>query len=119
IYNSIFYENTSPAGTSPDISPSVYGYTSVDVELRRNVLQTDPLGSYTVAGNQIGVNPQFADPANNDYRLQSASPAIDAGRAMLFNGVSPMNAGASTDLEGNPRRQGANIDMGAYEAEPP
>src|SRR3546814_5514200 len=38
---------------------------------------------------------------------------------MLFNGVSTTNAGASTDLDGNGRMQGANIDMGAYEAEPP
>ncbi|MEC3881016.1 right-handed parallel beta-helix repeat-containing protein, partial [Parapedobacter sp. 10938] len=119
IYNSIFYGNTSPEGTSPDISPLIDSYTSVDVELRRNILQVDPHPLYTVGGNLVAADPVFVDPLNADFRFLPASPAIDAGRAMLFNGVSATNAGASTDLEGNPRVQGANIDMGAYEAEPP
>lgn len=48
----------------------------------------------------------FANPAANDYHLAPGSPAIDAGTA----------AGApATDLDGNPRPQGAGFDVGAYE----
>jgi predicted outer membrane repeat protein len=48
----------------------------------------------------------FVDAANNDYHLDSTSPAIDAGDP---------NATLSDDLDGNERPQGANYDMGAYE----
>jgi hypothetical protein len=58
------------------------------------------------AGN-IVADPLFADPANGDYSLQSGSPCIDAGSGACVT--------ADTDLAGNPRIQGAAVDMGAYE----
>src|SRR5690606_6120783 len=53
-----------------------------------------------------------------DFRLQPASAAVDGGMVALFSGVSSVNAGATTDSGGNPRNQGANIGMGAYEVAP-
>jgi hypothetical protein len=41
-----------------------------------------------------------------DYRLQAASPGVDAG--------TPDGAPA-TDIEGTPRPQGPGIDIGPYE----
>ncbi len=61
-----------------------------------------------VNGNIIG-NALFADPANGDFRLQAASPCIDAGD----NALVPTNLVA--DLAGNPRISGLRVDMGAYE----
>lgn len=52
--------------------------------------------------------PEFADEANGDYRLSLDSPCIDAGADEYADGDS--------DLWGNPRIQGAHVDMGAYEA---
>ncbi|MBK7099516.1 MAG: hypothetical protein IPH58_15855 [Sphingobacteriales bacterium] len=66
-------------------------------------------------GNNIDANPNFTNPAGNDYSLQDGSPAMGKGSNALFAGLT-----ASTkDLSGNPRLAGANIDMGAYENQTP
>ncbi len=63
----------------------------------------------TVAGaGNIFEDPLFVAPANGDYRLKSGSPCIDAGWI-------PWREDLDTDLDGNPRWVGAQIDMGAYE----
>ncbi|MCH8151906.1 MAG: hypothetical protein IH830_05990 [Planctomycetes bacterium] len=69
----------------------------------------------------IDADPSFVDPTNDNYRLSSVSPGIDAGD----NTAVPK--GISTDLDGNPRfvedpdtpNTGNGgppiVDMGAYE----
>ena len=70
-----------------------------------SVAYSDIQGGFTGTGN-IDADPKFVDAANEDYHLQQGSPCIDTG--------TPSGAPA-TDLEGNPRPQGAGYDMGAYE----
>lgn len=60
-----------------------------------------------VGGSNLNVDPLFVDPLNRDFRLQAASPVINAGDPVL-------NPGA-TDLDGNARVQSGRIDIGAYE----
>lgn len=56
----------------------------------------------------ISVDPMFADPSAWDCRLLLGSPCIDAGDdSVLTQG--------ETDLDGNPRKQRAHVDIGAYE----
>ena len=55
--------------------------------------------------NSISADPKFKDPGNGDFRLQSSSPAIDAG----------VDVGIRTDLEGKNRPSGNGVDLGAYE----
>lgn len=113
IYNSIFYGNTPKAADFfSDISPSTGINSNDDSEkdIRRNIVQEYNLGT----NNMIGENPQFVNNTNN-FRLQTFSPAVNAGNNALYNQVSPTNAGSSTDLDGNPRLYGTAIDYGAYE----
>jgi hypothetical protein len=60
-------------------------------------------------GGNLDLDPKYLDATHNDLRLSPNSPAIDAGDATL------LPPGLLFDLEGNPRRIGANVDMGAYE----
>ena len=53
----------------------------------------------------IGADARFMDAAHDDFRLQSNSPAIDAGA----------DVGVHTDFDGDLRPQGAGPDLGAYE----
>lgn len=66
--------------------------------------------SGTVGGGVYNVfgNPNFVDPANNNYHLVPPSAAIDAG----------VDAGVYTDLDGNVRPSGSGFDIGAYETIP-
>jgi len=61
------------------------------------------IGSHDI----LGKDPQFAGLANDDFRLLSASPAIDAGTPV---------SGVDLDLLGVARPQGIGFDIGAYEA---
>ena len=61
-------------------------------------------GGYSTAVGNIAVDPRFRDVSNNNFRLNSNSPCIDAGTSM---GAPP------DDIEGNTRS--VPPDMGAYE----
>ncbi|WP_220206484.1 choice-of-anchor Q domain-containing protein [Reticulibacter mediterranei] len=50
---------------------------------------------------------QFQADGSGNYRLQSNSPAIDAGIAISI---------LSTDFDGRPRPQGKGIDIGPFES---
>ena len=52
-------------------------------------------------------DPSSAPTTNGDLRILTSSPTIDAGSNSENN--------EATDLIGNPRIQGSNIDLGAYE----
>src|SRR5262252_1828626 len=52
--------------------------------------------------------PLFVGAATGDFHLKAASPAVDHGKTTA----------ASTDVDGNPRPQGATFDIGAYELVP-
>jgi len=59
--------------------------------------------------NSLATNPQLTDPANADFHIAAASPAVDAGDPAY-----PSNP-ADVDLDGQPRLLGARVDIGADE----
>lgn len=64
----------------------------------------------------INADPQFIDLRNFDFHLGAASPARDAGEAMLPNNPYVVGNGRATDKDGVARPQGKAFDLGAYEA---
>jgi hypothetical protein len=70
----------------------------------------------------IESDPLFVDSANNDYHLQSASPAIDTGTSsgvvqQVFDTFQTLyGIDIRNDIEGNPRI--GTWDIGAYEGSP-
>jgi predicted outer membrane repeat protein len=78
-------------------------------------------GGYTGTGN-LNVDPLFVDAINDDLRLQSTSPAINAGsNASLpadtrdLDGDGNITEAIPLDIARNPRVNGTNVDMGAFE----
>jgi hypothetical protein len=57
-------------------------------------------------GNRTG-DPRFAEPARQDFRLLTGSPAIDAARTL---------GSPSRDILGTPRPKGVGVDVGAIES---
>ena len=57
-------------------------------------------------------NPNFVDPIENNFELDTLSPAMDAGKASITN-TFPSILG--TDVLGNFRPSGSQVDIGAYE----
>jgi parallel beta-helix repeat protein len=58
------------------------------------------------SNNLFGTNPNFVDPATNNFQLQAGSPAIDAGTSLPV---------VTIDFAGHVRPQGGAPDIGAYE----
>lgn len=113
LYNNIIWGNSAPAGG--DI------FMKIDPEelewIESNGFNNDYSaldGIWTGWGGNIHSNPRFQDPGNNDFRLKSTSPCIDAGA----NSAPRLPEG---DFEGGPRVFDGNddgtaiVDMGAYE----
>jgi uncharacterized repeat protein (TIGR02543 family) len=125
LQNSIVAGNT--ASNAPDCWVYSDSYTSINASnsLIGNTAHSSGK-DVTLASNCIvNTDPLFADwknPASvtmpniaGDYTLKAGSPAIGAGKNEYYPGGITALASA-TDLAGNPRLFGTNIDMGAYEA---
>jgi hypothetical protein len=72
--------------------------------------------NYTTTADPTGANgnfvadPRLAHPAAGDYHLQPDSPCVDTGDDTV------VGAG-ETDMDGQPRVQGAHVDIGADESD--
>jgi hypothetical protein len=85
------------------------GSSNFDIRSTGNTVSNNISGGTgNVSGTGIisGVNPLFVDYANNDFHLQSTSPAINAGTS---------TGAPATDIDGTTRPQGAAVDVGCYE----
>ncbi len=69
------------------------------------------IGDQTGLNGNISVNPHFLDPDVNDYSLNYDSPCINAGDPN-FSDITV------TDYEGQARKMGQYVDMGAFETKP-
>jgi hypothetical protein len=81
-----------------------FGNTGVDLRL---------VGEGTTTGwNLVGIDPLFVDAQSDDFTLDGASLAIDAGTASPPAGLGPV------DLARFPRVVNGAVDIGAYEWDP-
>jgi parallel beta-helix repeat protein len=148
IVNNTFYANTAPQGGSElyfsgfpnqtqflnNIFVGTASQIAVDCDITYSTQSPifrfndvfNPPGT-TFAGScssssgnngNISVDPLFVNPAASDFRLQAASPAIDAGSNTATSLPNQDIAGNARILDGNSDCV-ATADMGAYEFAPP
>jgi hypothetical protein len=104
VFNNIIWGNTA-SGSGGDV---ILGGTGQKKLFNFNDVDSMS-GVWDIALNNIDVAPQFFDPVNGDYHIQSTSPCKDAGT----NGAPSL---PSTDLDGNSRTNSSGlVDMGCYE----
>ncbi len=65
--------------------------------------------------NTINIDPQFVNPATNNFRLQAGSNAIDAARPLTATAALPLPA---LDFDAQPRPVNGAADIGAFEFAP-
>lgn len=117
IRNSIFWNNTAassgnswynnPGGIAETVD---IDYTLISETATTALSTTGDNTNLTLGGNIIyDTDPLFTNPASGIFILQPASPAIDAGDNTA------LSPGNTLDLNGNPRIQGVDVDMGALE----
>ncbi len=108
ISNSIFYNNK---GASNAVTLAVNkGHTSATNQtLVYNSIDEDSFSNLTALTNTSNNTPLFVDVANNNFKLQSSSPAINAGDN------SKIPSGLLSDLANNNRIFNTIVDMGVYE----
>ena len=82
---------------------------STNIELSGEQVLGEDLEFYGIGNSVVpGLDLQFLDPLNNDFRMQPTSPAVDAQPA-------EPNPLAPIDARGVMRPQGLGVDLGPYE----
>lgn len=104
VYNCIFSDNLSTNGEENIGSSGILDLTYCDIF---------PANTFTsaVPASNISADPLFIEAANGNFRIQEGSSCINSGTNLEW-----MSAGV--DLDGNPRKMGSRVDMGAYERIP-
>lgn len=102
IKNNIFYNIARP-----HLAPDAVSERSLDVGYN-NVYRSDGrrLSGSPSRGDLWGVDPEFVDAVEGDFRLQLTSPMIDAGT----------DVDVTTDFAGKARPRGGGHDIGAFES---
>lgn len=77
------------------------GFVTLDYNLFHGN-ELDIQGSVAFDGHRVSGDPLFADPAQDNYRLQAGSPAVDAG----------LDLGITSDFEGDVRPSLQGFDLG-------
>jgi parallel beta-helix repeat protein len=102
IFNNTIFNNDSGIYVFPGASQTV---------IRNNITYGNRIavindGSGTTFSNNLEIDPKFVAPGSFDFRLQSSSPAINAGVTLTEVAI---------DLDGTSRPQGSAYDIGAFE----
>jgi hypothetical protein len=114
IYFGAGFGSSTNANNIIAFNSSGIGTVSSTVLNRNNCLFGNTNGNYdilTPGTGDVSVDPQFANPAEFNYRLLATSPLLNAGANDYLVGPA--------DLDAAPRLEGANVDIGAYEYQSP
>ncbi len=118
ISHCILWNNTAGQGKNVALVPNIFDYTGIatatieysDLAGGQDDILVTPTSVLNWSVGNLDANPLFL--SSHDYSLSGRSPCIDAGDpSQVPNADAP-------DAAGNPRRSGATVDLGAFEAGP-
>lgn len=114
--NNIFWNDTA------EVAGNELFNNGATITLSHSDIDGGTPNDITDGGNNISLDPQFLDPVNENLRLSSCSPAVDAGlnTAVPIDRIDMDNDGNTAeqidiDIEGESRVFEGTVDMGAYE----
>lgn len=105
IWNNTIYNNTN-TGVTVDAAATNTVLTNNIIYLSTGTNLINSGTGTTQTTNLVGTDPLFVNAAGGNYKIQSGSPARDAGTTV---------ATVTTDIDDIPRPQGVAYDIGAYE----
>ncbi len=112
IANNIFWGNKNNNGNVA-LALGKGGGTNISNNFATfNSIDEDNFSNVSTKSNTSNSDPLFTDAANEDFTIQTTSPAKDSGDNTRIP------SGISSDLYGNQRIFNATVDMGAYEFGP-
>jgi len=109
VYNNIAFGNGPSVEKKIDDSDIAYeglSYKKIEKESSTGDFSKGTATNVFMKGNLFGVNPEFIDPSNLNFRLSEKSPAIDIHKGFQT---------PSFDLNDQPRKVGKKVDAGAFE----
>lgn len=123
ISNSIFWQNVDGMGFSDERAQLDRVISTAPTPTVQHSIVQGLTTAFLGAGGNFDADPLFEDAVGGDYRLAAGSPAIDAGDQTLLpaDGADVDDNGDITeklpiDLDGQPRVQCGDVDLGAYES---
>lgn len=112
-YNSTIIGECSFANSTRDILNNIFYGSNITFPITAqvgfNTFSGTQTGGTIVGPNLASTDPQFTDPANDDFTLLPTSPCINKGANQYVT--------TATDLLGSPRIKDWRVDMGAYESQ--
>jgi len=102
-YNNTIYGNGNPG---IELQGSVNAVIKNNIIYQNGGVIAEYSTSGTIQSNNLTTDPKFVNAAGGNFRVQSASPSINAGTAL---------AEVATDFDGVARPQGGAYDIGAFE----
>ncbi|MGD9126108.1 MAG: choice-of-anchor Q domain-containing protein, partial [Planctomycetia bacterium] len=116
--NPLIITNSTITGNTADNAGGIYNNGDT-LTINNSILSQNTGGeldgweSISLSNNLIGIDPQFVDPGNGDYRLQATSPAINYGNNDLA--IDRNGDPLAVDADGNARIYDTTVDCGAFE----
>ena len=104
IYNNTVYGNAWGISVSQATTGVILRNNIVYLNSGGNIMNDGGQGA--IISNNLISDPGFIDAGTGDFHLRSGSPGIDAGVALTE---------VAYDMDGTPRPQGGQYDIGAYE----
>ena len=115
VWNCLIYDNANDIPLEEPVQMWSWTYDGYAPEFHNCLVQYgfENISNHeaiTIYENCIDEDPLFADPENENYRLNYGSPCINAGSL-----ETPAEILSSLDLDGHQRVIDGRIDLGAYE----